>query len=74
VMRVQVSTNGGSTWTTLRQWDSRNPNQLAWTAHSVDLDAYAGGSVKLRFSFDSVDGLSNNFAGWFLDDVEVTAS
>jgi len=74
VMRVQVTTNGGSTWTTLRQWDSRNPNQLAWTAHSADLDAYAGGPVKLRFFFDSVDNISNNYAGWFLDDVEVTAS
>ena len=74
VVRVQVSTNGGSTWTTLRQWDSRNPNQLAWTAHSADLDAYAGGPVKLRFFFDSVDTIANNFAGWFLDDVEVTAA
>ena len=74
VMRVQVSMNGGSTWITLKQWDSRNPNQLAWTAYSADLDVYAGGPVKLRFFFDSVDHISNSYAGWFLDDVEVTAS
>ena len=71
--RVQVSTDGGSTWAILRQWDSRNPNQLAWTAHSVDLDQYAGRQIKVRFLFDTVDGISNSYAGWFLDDVEVTA-
>jgi hypothetical protein len=73
-MRVEVSTNGGSSWTTLRQWDSLNQNQLAWTAHTVDLDPYTGGTIKLRFFFDSIDNVSNNFAGWFLDNVEVTAS
>lgn len=74
IMRVEVSTNGGATWTTLRQWDSRNANQLAWISHSVDLSAYAGGAIKLRFFFDSVDSLQNVYAGWYLDDVEVTAS
>ncbi len=73
IMRVQVSTDGGATWTSLRQWDSRNSNQLAWTAHSVDLDVFAGQGLKIRFFFDTVDHLYNKFAGWFLDDVEVTA-
>jgi hypothetical protein len=72
-MKVQISTNGGASWTTLRQWDSRNANQLTWTPHSVDLDAYAGSAIKLRFSFDSMDHVANNFDGWFLDNVEVTA-
>jgi PKD repeat protein len=71
-MKVQVSTNGGTSWTTLRQWDSRNANQLAWTPHSVDLDAYAGAAIKLRFFFDSMDHVANNYDGWFLDNVEVT--
>jgi PKD repeat protein len=72
IRRVQTSIDGGSTWTTLRQWDSRNPNQLSWTGHSIDIDQYAGRQIKLRFFFDTVDGISNNFPGWFLDDVEVT--
>jgi thermitase len=74
IQRVQVSTNGGSTWSTLKQWDSRNPNQPAWTPFSVDLTPYVGGSVKIRFFFDTVDGISNAYPGWFIDNVEVTAS
>jgi PKD repeat protein len=74
VMRIQVSTDGGATWTTLRQWDSRNPNQPAWTPQSVDLAPYAGRAIKLRFFFDSIDRNYNNYAGWFIDDVLVTAS
>jgi hypothetical protein len=73
VMRVQVSTDGGTSWTTLRQWDSRNADQLAWTGHSVDLDAFTGASIKLRFSFDSLDHVANYFDGWFVENVEVTA-
>jgi PKD repeat protein len=74
VMRIQASTDGGAIWTTLRQWDSRNPNQPAWTPHAVDLTLYAGRAIKLRFFFDSIDQNYNNYAGWFIDDVLVTAS
>jgi hypothetical protein len=74
VMLVEVSTDAGGSWTTLRQWDSRNANQLAWTEHSVDLDAFAGRVLKLRFSFDSRDEVANAYDGWFLDNVEVTAA
>lgn len=73
VMRVQVSTDGGASWTTLRQWDSRNANQLVWTGHSVDLDAFVGAAIKLRFFFDSMDHVANYYDGWFVDNVEVTA-
>ncbi len=62
------------TWITLKHWDSRDPNQLAWAPFSLNLDAYAGQAIKIRFFFDTVDGLYNGFAGWFLDDVEVTAT
>jgi len=72
VRRVLVSTDAGSTWSILQQWDSRYSNQLTWTAHSIDLDRFAGQAIKVRFFFDTVDGTSNGFAGWFLDDVEVT--
>jgi hypothetical protein len=74
VRRVQVSTNGGSTWTTLKQWDSRNPNQLAWITYSQDLASYTNRPIKLRFVFDTIDGTANSYPGWFIDDVRVTAS
>ena len=39
----------------------------------MDLDAFTGASIKLRFFFDSLDLVANYFDGWFVDDVEVTA-
>ena len=40
-----------------------------WVAASIDLTPYAGASAQFRFVFDSLDGLVNNFEGWFIDDV-----
>ncbi|MGQ0535182.1 MAG: fibronectin type III domain-containing protein [Methanobacteriota archaeon] len=73
-MRVQVSTNGGSTWTTLRQWDSTMPSQTTFAPVSIDLSPYVGGTAKVRFSFDTVDSVANDFLGWLVDDVQVTGS
>lgn len=81
VMRVQISTNGGSTWSTLQQWDSGDgdPNsasyhQGTWTFQSYSLSAYTGGPAKIRFSFDSGDAQFNSFLGWLVDDVKVTGT
>jgi hypothetical protein len=73
-MSVQVSTDGGSSWKTLKQWDSRDANLLTWTTQSFDLSPYVGGLLEIRFSFDSRNAQNNNYEGWFLDDVEVTAA
>ena len=71
VMRVQISIDGGATWTTLRQWDSRNATLAAWTEEIVNLDTYTGRAVQIRFFFDTVDSVANNFPGWYVEDVLV---
>lgn len=38
----------------------------------VDLSAYAGQNVRIRFTFDSGDAAFNHFEGWYLDDIAVT--
>ncbi|MBI2899693.1 MAG: hypothetical protein HYY17_05880 [Planctomycetes bacterium] len=43
-----------------------------WHAHTLLVDP-AWGAFKLRFRFDSVDGIANTYAGWFVDDVKVQA-
>ncbi len=73
VLTFQYSCND-STWTTLEQWDSRNPNVPSWTQESYDVSACAGGNLWLRWTGDSIDGSFNNYAGWRVDTVEVTAS
>ncbi|SFI19025.1 pre-peptidase C-terminal domain-containing protein [Planctomicrobium piriforme] len=37
----------------------------------VDLSAFAGQTIQLQFSFDTVDASNNNFEGWYIDDVLV---
>jgi hypothetical protein len=41
----------------------------------VDLSAFAGKRVKLRFlaGFDDAAGILQGYTGWFIDDIQVTA-
>ncbi|MFA6027630.1 MAG: IPT/TIG domain-containing protein [Patescibacteria group bacterium] len=43
-----------------------------WVDHTFSLDSYAGGTVYIRFYFDSRDYRYNAFRGWFVDDVAIT--
>ncbi len=73
VMRVEVSTDGGSNWDLIDQWDARDETNNAWSPESFALDSYTGGTLDIRFFFDSMDGQFNAQPGWHVDDVEVTA-
>ncbi|HKY05550.1 MAG TPA: HYR domain-containing protein [Blastocatellia bacterium] len=77
---VDVSTDGGSTWTTvLDKGDGTmaNPsdfiNDNTWHSATVDLSPFVGmaTSVRVRFTFDTVDSLFNSTTGWHVDDVKI---
>jgi hypothetical protein len=63
---VQVSTNN-TTWTTVATY---NGTLAAWTLAEVDLGAYAGQSVYLRFRLETDSSVV--YDGWYLDDLIVT--
>jgi hypothetical protein len=42
-----------------------------WQPGSVDLSAYAGHEIQVRFNFNSGDALYNYFRGWALDDIRL---
>ena len=87
---VQISTDGGSTWTTLTPlggYPSTLTNSgnacgfpggsgaftgtnLAWTPKQIDLAAYAGQSIQLRFRFGTDSGVVAE--GWWIDDIRVS--
>ena len=72
---VQVSTDGGSTWNTLKQILSSQGNPgNTWQQILVDLSSYAGQSIKIRFKFDTCDCASNNYYGWYIDDVVISGA
>ncbi len=66
---VDISTDGGGSWIELR---STSGMSGGWNLVSIDLSPYAGETVHIRFHFDSTDGLYNDYAGWWVDDVDVT--
>ena len=56
-----------------------NPSELldpttGWTNATFDLTPYTGSTIEVQFGFNSVDGTNNQFEGWYVDDVKVTAS
>jgi hypothetical protein len=64
---VQVSTDGGANWTTVKQLSGTENGKTI----SVNLTGYAGETIKIQFYFDTVDHLYNNYYGWCIDDIKV---
>jgi hypothetical protein len=67
-VQAQVSTNGGTSFTSVGTAVNRYDGSTGWKQHTVDLSAYKGTTVTLGFLGTSAYG--NNV---FLDDVTVTA-
>ncbi|MCG2825879.1 MAG: immune inhibitor A, partial [Thermoplasmatales archaeon] len=67
---VEISGDGGSTWSTLDYWDS---DYYSWTEKIYNISSYAGLSdVRIRFRLDS-DG-SVTYAGLYIDDVNISVT
>ena len=68
----QVWITTGSEWVPLRTmtWGSSD----GWRMSALDLSAYAGQIVRLRFRFDTQDRVANDYPGWFVDDIRVYSS
>ncbi|MDI6804112.1 MAG: SdrD B-like domain-containing protein [Bacteroidota bacterium] len=68
---VDVTTDGGANWSHLRGGYGAAPSGTSdgWIITTLDLNAYAGRMVQIRFYFDTGDQLFNEFPGWFVDDV-----
>ena len=72
---VDISTDGGNTWTEVFKLNATNTSQNAWVTSSIIPRAsFAGETILIRFRFESVHAITNNFVGWFIDEVQVTGS
>ncbi|MEW6103549.1 MAG: T9SS type A sorting domain-containing protein, partial [bacterium] len=71
-MKVEVF--NGTSWNQIFYNDCKSLSYSDWHQESLDLSSYYGKKIKIRFSFDTVDSLYNNYEGWYIDDVEVKES
>ena len=69
--QLQISTNGGTTFTTLASYNGTAESTVWKAATQVSLASYAGQTVQLRWLFNTVDATANAFEGWYLDDVKI---
>lgn len=67
--RPQISTDGGTTWTTLGKQYSGN--SLGWYRQIYSLSAYSG-TVRIRFQLYTDNYVEQE--GWYLDDIEVSCT
>ena len=65
---VEVSDDGGATWTNITPGGEYNSSTGDWTYVEIDMAGFSG-DVMVRFRYTS-DG-SVIYAGWYIDDVEV---
>ncbi len=65
--------NAGSGWTTLQRYDAVAESST-WTKSSpLDLTAFAGTTIQLRWLFDTVRGPAGRRPeGWYVDDIQIT--
>jgi hypothetical protein len=64
---IYISTDGGSTWTQISIYSGT----WSWTTRSISISSYSSTNAKIRFRFDTVDGLYNNYYGWAIDNIRI---
>ncbi|MBI2611648.1 S8 family serine peptidase [Candidatus Gottesmanbacteria bacterium] len=68
---VEISTNGGSSWTSLKTLVATNNTFIKET---LDLSAFTNQTILIRFYFDTLDSILNMFEGWYVDDIIIQAT
>ena len=64
---VYAQVVGTSTW----DFVGESASWFEWVETELDLNAYRGQDIVLRFHFDPVDGFGNDGIGWVIDEIRV---
>jgi carboxypeptidase T len=70
VGRVEISSNGGTSWTVAASYDG---DQVAWDRVTIDL-SQLDGAAQARFRFRLISNEIGGRDGWYLDDIAVRAA
>ncbi len=71
---VEISQNGGAFTPLVSTQSSTLALTSVWINKTIDLSAYEGSNIQIKFKFDSVDSGFNDFEGWYIDDIKVTGT
>lgn len=69
---VEVSTNGFATYTTVGSRSTNLPNSSTWTTFTANVSSFSGENVQIRFIFDTIDNILNDYEGWYVNDVRLS--
>ncbi len=50
---------------------NEGPQKADWHQEVIDISAYVGKTIRIKFRFDSIDSLYNDYEGWYVDDIVV---
>lgn len=67
---VEISSDGGTTWTTVAQFSHSSAGKI-WAQAVVDLSAYGGQVIQVRFRLKSDSSVAK--LGWYVDDFRIQA-
>jgi hypothetical protein len=68
---VYISMNGSEFEPLEQLYDDE---MRTWQKKGIGLSEYTGHIVQIRFYFDTIDNIGNEFEGWYVDDVSVVKS
>ncbi|MEM7051779.1 MAG: M36 family metallopeptidase [Acidobacteriota bacterium] len=70
---VEIVTGSGAT--SVFALDASDASTSVWeSSGAISLSAFAGQSIQVRFTFNTVDNTDNDQIGWFIDDVVVSGN
>ena len=70
ILNVEFSSDNGTTWETIWTISSTTASKKQWSS-SEYIELTPGSSSKIRFSFDTRDGIANSFEGVYIDNIEI---
>jgi hypothetical protein len=73
---VQISKDGEPFVNFFQLYDDPQiPETSSWLkTKAIDLSAFAGHTIRIRFNFSTLDAFGNNYSGWGIDDFSITAN
>ncbi|MCX7995206.1 MAG: S8 family serine peptidase [candidate division WOR-3 bacterium] len=67
---VQISTNGGASWTRLWRYNWMDGDTIPWREVEMSLSSYISNNVKIRFAVDAYT-FFNDYADWWIDNFRI---